>query len=199
MPISFTACFTLIHRWIRKVKKSSDLSCSQLLPSSLISHLKTGSQEETSGLNCRGRLRVTRLGNFSPIRLLYVDSLKKMSQNGNTLGYNLVHFHRNKLLKNMFWILGFFGLASVLATFQKIGQIYSESFGNPDGWPPLLGNLFCKTVNTVGNINSSWSELVNKRWSTVLSLPLQQWSSLVHAQHLLGVANKCFKLDMARQ
>jgi hypothetical protein len=43
----------------------------------------------------------------------------------------LVHFHRNKLLKNMFYILVLFGLAPVLATFQKIGRFFSKSSGHP--------------------------------------------------------------------
>jgi hypothetical protein len=36
--------------------------------------------------------RVTRLGDFSPIGLLFVGSLKKYPQNGNTLGYKFITF-----------------------------------------------------------------------------------------------------------
>jgi hypothetical protein len=37
---------------------------------------------------------------------------------------NLLHFDSNKLFKNVFCILVLFGLADVLATFQKIGQFF---------------------------------------------------------------------------
>jgi hypothetical protein len=43
----------------------------------------------------------------------------------------LVHFHQNKLFKNMFCIVVLFGLASVLATLQKIGRFFSKSSGHP--------------------------------------------------------------------
>jgi hypothetical protein len=36
---------------------------------------------------------------------------------------NLLHFHLDELFKNMVCILALLGLATVLATFQKIGQI----------------------------------------------------------------------------
>jgi hypothetical protein len=38
---------------------------------------------------------------------------------------------------------------------------------------PHQGSLFCKRVNNVCNVKSSWSKLVSLRRSTVLSLPLQ--------------------------
>ncbi len=44
---------------------------------------------------------------------------------------NLLHFDSNRLFKNVFCILVLFGLADVLATFQKIGQFFSKSFGQP--------------------------------------------------------------------
>jgi hypothetical protein len=37
------------------------------------------------------------------------------------LATNLSHFHLNELFKNMVCILALLGLATVLATFQKIG------------------------------------------------------------------------------
>ena len=37
---------------------------------------------------------------------------------------NLLHFHLNKLFKNVFCIFELFGLAAVLATFQKIGRFF---------------------------------------------------------------------------
>jgi hypothetical protein len=40
------------------------------------------------------------------------------------LATNLLHFHLNKLFKNVFCILAFFVLVAVLATFQKIGQFF---------------------------------------------------------------------------
>jgi hypothetical protein len=46
---------------------------------------------------------VTRLGNFSPIRLLFVGSLKKYPQKYTILwAANLLHFHLNTLFKNGF-------------------------------------------------------------------------------------------------
>jgi len=47
------------------------------------------------------------------------------------LATNVLHFHLNKLFKNVFCILALFGLAAVLATFQKIGQFFSNSYGHP--------------------------------------------------------------------
>jgi hypothetical protein len=40
---------------------------------------------------------------------------------------NLLQFDSNKLFKNMFCILVLFGLAAVLATFQKIGQFFPNN------------------------------------------------------------------------
>jgi hypothetical protein len=45
---------------------------------------------------------------------------------------NLLHFHLNKLFKNVFCILALFGLAAGLATFQNIGRFFSKSSGHPD-------------------------------------------------------------------
>jgi hypothetical protein len=45
---------------------------------------------------------------------------------------HLLHFPLNKLFKNVFCILSFFGLAAALATFQKIGRLFSKSSGHPD-------------------------------------------------------------------
>jgi hypothetical protein len=48
------------------------------------------------------------------------------------LATSLLHFQLNKLFKNMVCILALFGLATVLATFQKnIGQFFSKSSGHP--------------------------------------------------------------------
>jgi hypothetical protein len=70
-----------------------------------------------------------------------------MAQNGNTLGATiLVHFHQNKLFKNKFFILVLFGLASVLATFQKIGQIFYKVSGHPAHNPKIKGSNL--TINT---------------------------------------------------
>jgi hypothetical protein len=44
---------------------------------------------------------------------------------------NLLHFHQNKLFKNMFCILALYGLATVLATFKRIGQFFPKSSGHP--------------------------------------------------------------------
>jgi hypothetical protein len=41
--------------------------------------------------------RVTRLGNFSPIRLLFVGSLKNSPKMAISWSTNLLHFHLNKL------------------------------------------------------------------------------------------------------
>jgi hypothetical protein len=43
----------------------------------------------------------------------------------NSWATNLLHFHLNKLFKNMVCILELFSLATVLATFQKIGRIFA--------------------------------------------------------------------------
>ncbi len=42
---------------------------------------------------------------------------------------NLLYFHLNKLFKNVLCILELFDLATVLSTFQKIGQFFSKSSG----------------------------------------------------------------------
>ena len=47
------------------------------------------------------------------------------------LATNLLHFHLNELFK-MVSNLALFCLANYLATFQKIGAIFSESSGHPD-------------------------------------------------------------------
>jgi hypothetical protein len=47
------------------------------------------------------------------------------------LATNLLHFHLNKLFKSVFCILALFGLAAVLATFQKNGRFYFKSSGHP--------------------------------------------------------------------
>jgi hypothetical protein len=44
---------------------------------------------------------------------------------------NLLHFHLNKLFKNMVCIVALFGLATVLATFQKIWPIFPPIFWSP--------------------------------------------------------------------
>jgi hypothetical protein len=44
---------------------------------------------------------------------------------------NLLFFHLNKLFTITIGILALVGLATVLATFQKIGQFFSKSFGHP--------------------------------------------------------------------
>jgi hypothetical protein len=69
-----------------------------------------------------------------------------MAQNGNTWTTILVHFHQNKLLKNKFCILVLFGLASVLATFQKIGRFFSKASGHPAHNPKIKGSNL--TINT---------------------------------------------------
>ncbi len=71
--------------------------------------------------------RVTRLGKFSTIRLLFVGSfgifeIKKWPnlKMATPLATSLLHSQLNKMFKNMVCILALFGLATVLATFQKI-------------------------------------------------------------------------------
>jgi hypothetical protein len=44
---------------------------------------------------------------------------------------NLLYFRLNKLFKITIGILALVGLATVLATFQKIGQFFSKSSGHP--------------------------------------------------------------------
>ncbi len=72
---------------------------------------------------------MTRLGNFLTIRLLFEGSLgflsEEMTQKMVTpLATSLVHLQRNKLFQNMVCILEFFGLATVLATFKKLGDFF---------------------------------------------------------------------------
>jgi hypothetical protein len=57
-----------------------------------------------------------------------------MAQNMVTpLATSLLHFQLKKMFKNMVCILGLFGLATVLATFQKIlGDFFSKSSGHPE-------------------------------------------------------------------
>jgi hypothetical protein len=47
------------------------------------------------------------------------------------LATSLLHFQLNKLFKNITCILALFGLATVLATFQKYWVIISKSSGPP--------------------------------------------------------------------
>jgi hypothetical protein len=47
------------------------------------------------------------------------------------LATSLLHFLLNKLFKNMVCILALFGLATVLATFQKHWAFFSKSSGHP--------------------------------------------------------------------
>jgi len=56
-----------------------------------------------------------------------------MAQNMMTpLATSLLQFQLKKMFKNMVCILGLFGLATVLATFQKIlGDFFSNSSGHP--------------------------------------------------------------------
>jgi len=56
-----------------------------------------------------------------------------MAQNMATpLATSLLHFQLKKMFKNMVCILGLFGLATVLATFQKIlGDFFFKSSGHP--------------------------------------------------------------------
>jgi hypothetical protein len=58
----------------------------------------------------------------------------------------LLHFHLNKLFKNVFRILAIFSLAAVLATFQNIGRLFSKSSGHPAG--DKHASLFCTTDKT---------------------------------------------------
>ncbi len=67
--------------------------------------------------------RVTRLGDFSPSRLLFVDTLKKKFKNGNTLSYKFNTFSLLSCLK-MVSNLAWFCLATYLDTFQKIGWFF---------------------------------------------------------------------------
>ncbi len=78
-----------------------------------------------------GAIRVTRLGDFSPDVLLFIGSLKKLPQNDNIFGYKFITFSPKKSFKNMFCTLALFGEATILATFQKIGQIFAKSSGHP--------------------------------------------------------------------
>jgi hypothetical protein len=60
------------------------------------------------------------------------------------LATNLIHFHLNKLFKNMVCILELFCLATVLATFQKIGQIFFQCSGHT---APYLKMRFLNTTH----------------------------------------------------
>jgi hypothetical protein len=56
---------------------------------------------------------------------------------------NILHFHRNKVLKSELCILALFGTATVLATFQNIGQFFPNHLvtlgvGERDKHPSLL-------------------------------------------------------------
>jgi hypothetical protein len=51
------------------------------------------------------------------------------------LATNLLHFYLNELFKNMVCILALLGLATVLATFQKIGQVLFQ----------IMSGLYYKT------------------------------------------------------
>jgi hypothetical protein len=64
---------------------------------------------------------------------------------------HLLHFHLNKLFRNVFCILALFGLATVLATFQKIGQFYSKSSCHPGSQCRLFGYKIIKFVNKEGH------------------------------------------------
>ncbi len=79
---------------------------------------------------------MVRLGDFSPIRLLFklivIFCGGEIAQKCvTTLGTNLLNFNLNMQFKNIVCILTLLSLATVLATFKKIGHFFKSS-GHPD-------------------------------------------------------------------
>ncbi len=66
-------------------------------------------------------IRVTRLGNFSPVRQAHLRNSPKMAIPWAT---NLLHFHLNKPFKKWYLFWQYCILATLLATFQKIGRFF---------------------------------------------------------------------------
>jgi hypothetical protein len=67
---------------------------------------------------------VTRLGNFSPIRLLFVGSLKNSPKMAIPWATNLLHFHLNKLFKKGFLIWHYFVWQLIWLLFKKLGDFF---------------------------------------------------------------------------
>ncbi len=81
--------------------------------------------------------RVTRLGDFSPIRLLFVGSLKEQPKNGNTWDTNLLHFHLKKLFKKGFVIRHYFVWQLFWLLFKTLGDFF------PNHLVTLVGHQCC--------------------------------------------------------
>ncbi len=76
--------------------------------------------------------KVTRLGDFSPIGLLFVGSLKKQPKMAIPWTTNLLHFHQNKLFKKWFLIWHYFVWQLIIGYFSKNWAIFSISSGHSD-------------------------------------------------------------------
>ncbi len=68
--------------------------------------------------------RVTRLGDFSPIRLLFVGSLKNSPKIIIPWATNLLHFQLNKLFKKWFLIWHYFAQQLIWLLFKKLGEFF---------------------------------------------------------------------------
>ncbi len=65
--------------------------------------------------------------------------MKKWPQNGDTFGYKFITFSAKLAVRNMVSILALFGLATVLATFQKIlGDFFQ-----------IICGLYYKTITII--------------------------------------------------
>jgi hypothetical protein len=72
------------------------------------------------------------LGDFSPIRLLFVGSLKKFPKNGNTLGCKFNTFSPKYAVQKWFLIWHYFVWKLIWLLFKKLSNFFSKPSGHPD-------------------------------------------------------------------